>query len=93
MPFYFSERYTGFVRSGSIEKAAVLRRIRGWRAAGEQARKVACCQTVPSPAISLAQAMELQNLAGHAPLVSDPVRDREVERVRAQWRRLRAFGP
>ena len=92
MPFYFSERYTGFVRSGSIEKAAVLRRIRGWRAAGEQERKVACCQALPSPAISLAQAMELENLAGHA-LGSDPVRDREVERVRAQWRRLRAFGP
>jgi hypothetical protein len=34
--------------------------------------------------------MELNELAGNALFAPDPVRDREVERVRALWRRLRA---
>lgn len=81
------------MRVTSSDKAAVLRRIRGWRAAGAQERKMALCQAIPSPAISLAQAMELQDLAGRAVLGPDPARERGVDRVRAQWRRLRAFGP
>lgn len=80
------------MRVTSSDKAAVRRRIRGWRAAGEQDRKMALCQVVPSPAKSLAQAMELQDLVGRAVFGPDPAREREVDRVRAQWRRLRAFG-
>jgi hypothetical protein len=37
--------------------------------------------------------MELRDLAGRALLGPDPVREREVDRVRAQWRRLRALQP
>jgi hypothetical protein len=71
----------------------VLRRVRGWQAAAAQERELARRQPVLSPAASLSQALELRDLAGHAPLGPDPVRDREVECVRALWRRLRAAQP
>jgi hypothetical protein len=77
----------------SREKALVLGRVQGWRTASEQSRRLAVRQPILSPAVSLVQAMELRDLAGSALLGPDPVREREVDRVRAQWRRLRAFQP
>jgi len=71
----------------------VLRRVRGWQAAAAQERKLARRQPVLSPAAALSQALKLRDLAGLAPLGPDPVRDREVECVRAMRRRLRATQP
>ena len=68
----------------------MLRRIRGWQAAAAKEREWARRQRVPSAKASLTQALELIDLAGDALFAPDPVRDREVKRVRALWRRLRA---
>jgi hypothetical protein len=79
------------VRTAANEKSAVLRRIRGWQAAAAKEREFARRQGVPSANESLAHALELNELAGKALFAPDPVRDREVKRVRALWRRLRAM--
>jgi hypothetical protein len=91
--FFGSKQYTAAVKSASSDKPAVLRRVRGWQAALVKERELARQQPLLSPAESLSQAMELQDLAGVVLFAPDPVRDREVKRVRALWRRLRVAHP
>jgi hypothetical protein len=73
----------------SPEHAAQLRqRVQGWRAAEVRERQLRALEGSLPPAEALEAALELCELmpenAG-----SDPIRERETERARLAWRRLR----
>jgi hypothetical protein len=73
----------------SPEHAAQLRkRVLGWRAAEVRERQLRAAEGALAPADALEAALELWDLM-HENARPDSLREREVERARMAWRRLR----
>jgi hypothetical protein len=74
----------------SPEQAEQLRaRVRGWKAAEVRERDLRRSEGAMTSADAFRAAMELCELASEAYDAPDPVRDREIERTRLIWQRLR----
>lgn len=67
----------------------IRRRVAGWRAAEIRERQIRRGEPILDPTAALELAVELCQLAPSLFLEEDVVREREVERARAAWVKLR----
>lgn len=67
----------------------IRRKVAGWRAAGVRERQLRRDEPITDPDAALELAVELCELASGSFQDDDPVREREVQRARAAWAKLR----